>query len=192
MADGIPPLVHVQRSWKQQKLCLIELSQDWTLETEQKNLYVLQGCWRPIWNRELTFVCETIRTLCSILPMCAWSCSSHVLHIIKGRWSTELIFAPWDHSSSQSFSLYGVNYTHWHSLEKIELASMRLLLLHCIFLESQQGNRTPCSTYIQQCLKKCSTEKKNEDLLSQKIFCRPCLFYYFQQLSSNQKYSFTD
>lgn len=36
VADRISPLVCVQRSWKQQKLCLIGLLQEWALETEQK------------------------------------------------------------------------------------------------------------------------------------------------------------
>lgn len=93
MADRIPPLVHVQRSWKQQKLCSIGLSQEWELETEQKNLFFLQGCWRPIWNRELTFVCVTIWPVCSILPMCAWCCSSHNQRLGKTWWPMGLIFA---------------------------------------------------------------------------------------------------
>lgn len=32
---------------------------------------------------------------------------------------------------------------------------------------------------------------KTEELLSQKILCKSCLFYYFQLLPSDQKYSFT-
>lgn len=84
-----------------------------------------------------------------------------ILLTIKGRWRPDdplgLYLPRWDQSSSWTFTLHGVKF-YSLTMEKLKLVSVRLVLFHCSFLESQLKNCT-CSMTIQQCLQKCSSVK---------------------------------
>lgn len=76
VADRISPLVCVQRSWKQQKLCLIWLLQEWALETEQKPFLLTGVLEAHLKQRTYLCMCDYLASVFHP-PYVCMSCSSH-------------------------------------------------------------------------------------------------------------------
>lgn len=127
--------------------------------------------------KQRTYLCMWLSGQC--VPSSLWirSCSSHDQRLGKTKWPMGLIFAQPRPQQLTVLQLVRdeviLTDTLW---KKFKPVSMRLLLLHCIFLESQPRNHTQCLTYIQQCL------KKNAVLKKMKIFC-------LRKFSANLAYS---
>lgn len=127
--------------------------------------------------KQRTYLCMWLSGQCVPSSLWVWSCSSHNQRLGKTKWPMGLIFAQLRPQQLTVLQLvWGeviLTDTPW---KKCKPVSMRLLLLHCIFLESRPRNHTQCSTYIQQCLKKMQYWKK------MKIFC-------LRKFSANLAYS---
>lgn len=137
------------------KLCY--LLQEQALGKKQNNLFLLLDAGGPL-------AIESLPLEVWLSKECALSSlGMHglILLTIKGRWRPDdplgLYLPRWDQSSSWTFTLHGVKF-YSLTMEKLKLVSVRLVLFHCSFLESQLKNCT-CSMTIQQCLQKCSSVK---------------------------------